>query len=108
MTPRALIRTALLMAAIAAVGVVVMDRALAAEPEIPGVSLVGNGRNHALRETRDRQVARLRFSEVHQGCAGDQPQDRQHCDPFVAPALTSSATPPEKPASPFSMPEGSR
>ena len=42
MTPRALIRTALLMAAIAAVGVVVMDRALAAEPEIPGVSLVGN------------------------------------------------------------------
>ena len=42
MTPRTLIHTALLMAVIAAVGVVVMDRASAAQPQIPGVSLVGN------------------------------------------------------------------
>ena len=47
MTPRTLIHTALLMAAIAAVGVVAMDRASAAERQIPGVSLVGNGRNHS-------------------------------------------------------------
>ncbi len=39
MTPRALIRTALLMAVVAVVGVVVMDRASAAEP----VRLVGGG-----------------------------------------------------------------
>jgi hypothetical protein len=37
MTPRTLIHTALLMAVIATVGVVVMDRASAAEPQIPGV-----------------------------------------------------------------------
>jgi pilus assembly protein CpaC len=41
MTPRTLIHTALLMAVIAGVGVVAMDRASAAEPQIPGVSLVG-------------------------------------------------------------------
>jgi pilus assembly protein CpaC len=42
MTPRTLIHTALLIAVIAAVGVVVMDRASVAEPQIPGVSLVGD------------------------------------------------------------------
>ncbi len=42
MTPRTLIHTALLMAVIAAVGVVVMDRAPAAERQIPGVSPVGS------------------------------------------------------------------
>ncbi len=42
MTPRALIRTALLMAVIAAVGIVAVVRAPAAEPEIPGVSVVGD------------------------------------------------------------------
>jgi pilus assembly protein CpaC len=41
MTPRTLIHIALLMAVIAAVGVVAMDCAPAAEPQIPGVSLVG-------------------------------------------------------------------
>ena len=41
MTPRTLIHTALLMAVIAALGVVAMDRAWAAEPHISGVSLVG-------------------------------------------------------------------
>ena len=39
MTPRTLIYTALLMAVIAGVGVVAMDRASAAEPHIPGVHL---------------------------------------------------------------------
>ena len=42
MPPRTLVYTALLMAVIAAAGVVVMDRASAAQPQIPGVSLVGN------------------------------------------------------------------
>ena len=42
MTPRTLVYTALLMAVIAAAGVVVMDRASAAQRQIPGVSLVGN------------------------------------------------------------------
>ncbi len=42
MTPRTLFHTALLMAVIAAAGVVVTDRASAAQPQIPSVSLVGN------------------------------------------------------------------
>ena len=42
MTPRTLVYTALLMAVIAAAGVVVMDGASAAQPQIPSVSLVGN------------------------------------------------------------------
>ncbi len=42
MPPRTLVYTALLMAVLAAVGVVVMDRASAAERQIPGVSRVGN------------------------------------------------------------------
>ena len=41
MTPRTPIHTALLMAVIAAVGVVAMDRAPAAEPNIPVIQLVG-------------------------------------------------------------------
>ena len=42
MMPRTLIHTALLMAVIAAVGIVAMARAPAAERQIPGVSRVGN------------------------------------------------------------------
>ena len=42
MTPRTLIHTVLLVAVMAAVGFVVMDRASAAEPQIPGVSPVGD------------------------------------------------------------------
>jgi len=42
MMPRTLIHTALLMAMIAAVGIVAMARAPAAERQIPGVSPVGN------------------------------------------------------------------
>jgi pilus assembly protein CpaC len=42
MPPRTLIHTALLMAVISAIGVVVMDRTSAAERQIPGVSRVGN------------------------------------------------------------------
>jgi len=42
MPRRTLVYTALLMAVTAAAGVVVMDRASAAQPQIPGVSLVGN------------------------------------------------------------------
>jgi len=41
MTPRVQVHTALLIAVISAIGVVVMDRASAAQPQIPGVSLVG-------------------------------------------------------------------
>jgi len=42
MKPRTLIHTALLIAVMTAVGVVVIGRASAAEPQIPGVSLVGD------------------------------------------------------------------
>jgi pilus assembly protein CpaC len=97
MTPRALIRTALLMAAIAAVGVVVMDRASAAECEliklpphmhmesaIPGVSRVGN----------DASRASLALA-VGESCVFDFPhaiKDVLVADPKIANVVVRSST----------------